>query len=496
MAPICNNHYLHINLSMYIRQQQDQSDCGVICLQSLLRNYGGDVPLESLRQSSGTNVNGTTLLGLHQAASNYGFKSKAYQADANNLIESSIPSILHITTPHFYHHYVICYEATEDHFTIADPATGKLEHWNLQKLNSLWISKTCLFLEPKNINKTSNQILKNIKIILSFVKPDSHLLFSIIALGLISAVLGLFLSFFSQQLIDNILPKKDFIKLRMGLALFIIVLILRVSIQRTRQLNLAHQTNLFNKRINKSFFTTILNLPLVFFETRSIGDLTTRLNDIQKIQGLIALLFGSVVIEILTTLTTIGVILLYNWQSGLATSISLPLYFLVTIISRNEVNKIQKETIQLNAKTEAFYINSLLGITSIAQLNRQSHFSSKQSEVFAALQNKINDLSKIRAKMGFRLGLLNSAFLGTILIILSSQVINNSLSLGEMMAVIGFSSILGPSIGNLALIIIPFSEAKISFSRMLELLKTPTYKNNGIALNQIDSINVKHLSFN
>ncbi len=282
----------------------------------------------------------------------------------------------------------------------------------------------------------------------------------------------------------------------MGLALFITALILRVSIQRTRQLNLAHQTNLFNKRINKSFFTTILNLPLVFFETRSIGDLTTRLNDIQKVQGLIALLFGSVVIEILTTLTTIGVTILYNWQSGLATSISLPFYFLVTIISRQEVNKIQKETIQLNAKSEAFYINSLLGITSIAQLNRQSHFSSKQREVFAALQNKINDLSKIKAKMGFRLGLLNSAFLGTILIILSSQVINNRLSLGEMMAVIGFSSVLGPSIGNLALIIIPFSEAKISFSRMLDLLKTPIYKNNGIALNQIDSINVKHLSFN
>ncbi len=208
MAHFCNNQYLYFNLTMYIRQQQDQCDCGVICLQSLLRHYGGDVPLEALRQSSGTNVNGTTLLGLHQAASKYGFKSKAFQADANNLIESSIPSILHITTPNFYHHYIICYEAAEDHFTIADPATGKLERWNLQKLDSLWISKTCLFLEPKNIKKTSNQILKNIKILLSFIKPDSQLLFSIIALGLISAVLGLFLSFFSQQLIDNILPKR------------------------------------------------------------------------------------------------------------------------------------------------------------------------------------------------------------------------------------------------------------------------------------------------
>ena len=42
--------------------QKDLTDCGVGCLQSLVRYYGGDISLEKLREKSGTSKTGTTLL--------------------------------------------------------------------------------------------------------------------------------------------------------------------------------------------------------------------------------------------------------------------------------------------------------------------------------------------------------------------------------------------------------------------------------------------------
>ena len=48
--------------------QHDQNDCGVACLLSLIRYYGGNQSLEKLREYSGTTRQGTTLLGLYQAA--------------------------------------------------------------------------------------------------------------------------------------------------------------------------------------------------------------------------------------------------------------------------------------------------------------------------------------------------------------------------------------------------------------------------------------------
>ena len=53
--------------------QTEQSDCGIACLRSIIRYYGSDTSLEDLRQLSGTSPQGTTMLGLYQAAQHHGF---------------------------------------------------------------------------------------------------------------------------------------------------------------------------------------------------------------------------------------------------------------------------------------------------------------------------------------------------------------------------------------------------------------------------------------
>ncbi|MFP3507595.1 cysteine peptidase family C39 domain-containing protein, partial [Burkholderia sp. SIMBA_062] len=61
--------------------QKDLTDCGVGCLQSLVRYYQGDISLETLREKSGTSKTGTTLLGLHQCAKAIGFDAEGCEAD-------------------------------------------------------------------------------------------------------------------------------------------------------------------------------------------------------------------------------------------------------------------------------------------------------------------------------------------------------------------------------------------------------------------------------
>ncbi|MDV3712261.1 hypothetical protein CMU41_10580, partial [Elizabethkingia anophelis] len=52
------------HLSKTFTLQKDQADCGIGCLLSLIRYYGGNATVESLREKSGTSKQGTTLLGL------------------------------------------------------------------------------------------------------------------------------------------------------------------------------------------------------------------------------------------------------------------------------------------------------------------------------------------------------------------------------------------------------------------------------------------------
>ena len=46
--------------------QQDVSDCGVVCLQNILKYYDAEISLEKLREWSGTTRQGASLLGLNR----------------------------------------------------------------------------------------------------------------------------------------------------------------------------------------------------------------------------------------------------------------------------------------------------------------------------------------------------------------------------------------------------------------------------------------------
>jgi ATP-binding cassette subfamily B protein len=131
--------------------QHDQSDCGVACLLSLINYHGGSNNIENLRKISGTNITGTTLLGLYQAANLLGFTAEGCVADIAALIKHPSPLILHVVINNQLNHYIVCFGTTEVDgylkFIIGDPAKG-IVYLSSNELNEIWQSKTCLILEP------------------------------------------------------------------------------------------------------------------------------------------------------------------------------------------------------------------------------------------------------------------------------------------------------------------------------------------------------------
>jgi len=90
-------------------RQQDQSDCGVACLLSVMQYYGWSISLEALREWSGTNKQGTTLLGLYQCAEKLGFEAKAFKATPKDLQALKNPCILHVQLENNLQHYIVFY---------------------------------------------------------------------------------------------------------------------------------------------------------------------------------------------------------------------------------------------------------------------------------------------------------------------------------------------------------------------------------------------------
>jgi len=474
--------------------QHDQSDCGVACLLSLVQYYGGAHTLEELRSLSGTTVQGTTLLGLYQAANSIGFEAEGNEADIEVLKAYNAPLILHLTMGNL-EHYVVCYGFEKGVFIIGDPAKGIIK-LSPKELNSLWRSKTCLTLTPTpQFKKKTTQQKAQFKWFLNLIQKDVRLLLISGLLGTVIAVLGLAMAIFSQKLIDNILPSKDVSKLIQGVLLLTFLLLARIGISVVREYFLLLQAKDFNTRINEQFFSKLLHLPKFFFDTRKIGELVARLNDTQRIQRVIKMLVSATFIDILVVLITSTFLFYYSWQVGVFTLLSIPIYFFIIHKNNAKIVALQREVMQSYALVESHYINTFQGITDIKIGNKQGVFSKVNKTIFLSSQEKAFQLGKVNIKLSWISGAISVIFLVSILVYNAIQVLNGTLLLGELMAILSMVGSLLPSVLNLALISIPINEAKVAFARMYNFTAIPPEQEEGENINTIDRITLENVSF-
>ena len=453
-------------------QQQDEQDCGVACLLWLTKYYGGNTSFDNLRKLSGTNITGTTLLGLYQAANQCGFAADGCEADMAVLIEHDSPCILHVVIDEKINHYLICFgtnsQQGEPKFVMGDPAKG-IAYYTQKELDKIWQSKACLILKPNNTFKIETAIkAEKKKWLLQLVKDDVTLLSISAALGIGIAVLGISMAIFSQRLIDDIIPKSNFLKLNLGIALLAMLLIIKEGLSVLRQLFLLRQSKDFNIRIIDFFYNHLLRLPKSFFDTRKIGELSARLNDTSRIQSVITQLAGNMIIDALVVIVSFVFIFIYSWQVGIICLCFMPVFYSLIYFKSTQVQAAQRAIMSSSAITESNYISTLQGIETIKNFNKENLYAASNNKLYNQYQDNIVAFGKIKISISFVANAFASLFLCGILWYSSYQVFNHHLKLGQLMALLSMCGSLLPSVANLALIFIPVNEAKIAFDRMFE----------------------------
>lgn len=499
----CYSHGLN-NISdtmkIFIELQKDDSDCGVACLLSIINYYGGCNTLENLRKLSGTNISGTTLLGLYQAANQIGFTAEGCEADIAALIKQTSPVILHVIIDQQLQHFVVFFGITqmdgEIKFIIGDPAKG-IVYLTRNQLEAIWQSKTCLTLEPNSDFKTAeDKATQKKQWIKHLLREDMVLLLISAAMGIGIAVLGIVMSLFSQRLIDDILPKKNFLKLNLGIALVFLLLFAKECLIALRQFFLLQQSKDFNVRIIGRFYSQLLQLPKLFFDTRKIGELTARLTDTSRIQRVISQLAGNVIIDTLVALVVFVFLFFYSWKIAIVSLLVLPIYFLLIYKYNIHIIDGQRNIMSNYAMSESNYISTLQGIEPIKNYNKQALFASNNNKIYSKYQDSIFSLGNIQIRLGFIANGFGIFFLLGVLLYTSYQVLYGNLKTGELMAILGMCSTLLPSIANLALISIPINEAKIAFDRMFEFTNIePETDTHTIKISKFQSLEVAHLFF-
>ncbi len=488
-----------MKLDKYIVKQKDLTDCGAACLLMLIKYYKGNNTIDAIRNLSGTSLEGTTLLGLHQAANKLGFDAQGCRADLQSLKEHGKPLILHIKTSALDHFVVLfAYKSKTNEFIIGDPELG-LETYTEEKLLEKWQSKICLVVDKKEafdtINTVDESMKHKLKWLYSLLKKDTDLLIISALLGIIIAITGLGTSIFSQYMIDEILPTGGQRQLLYAIGLLGLVVISSAILTYLRGILLFKQRRDFNIRVNNYFLKNLLQLPLSFFKTRKSGDFVSRLNDSFKIQNFIDQVVGSMVVDSLVILASLGLLWYYSLAIGMITSLIIPLYIVVMLYANKKLLNLQKQVMIGYSNTESTYINLISGISTVKLFGKEDSFRQTSEKTIAEYQNTDFELRKTAATVNFKWGIINALFLLIIMLVAGNAVLHETMKLGAFIAIIGVFAYFLPSISRLAIIIIPFNESKVAFDRMLEYTTMKKEESKGQPFQTFESLKMDHLHY-
>lgn len=448
--------------------QQDHADCGVACLLSVLKYHGGQKSLENLRELSGTSKQGTTLLGLYQAAQSVGFKATGYEGNLIGLQNQIHPSILHVVINEHIQHFIVCYGCENGKFIIGDPGRGILI-FSSEELDVIWKSKSLLELIPtEKIDLTRRINNEKWDWFKSILREDSELLGIIFGLSIVIAVLGIVMAVFSQKLIDDILPSGNINKLIISLMLVTILLIARSGVGYIAGLLGIRQGRDFNNRMIVRFFENLVYLPKSFFDNRRVGELVERMNDTSRIQVAIAGIVGELLKNFL--LFVFGEIVLFTYSPilGIISLVSLPIFGAISWQNHSRIIQAQQEVMIANANKSSNYVDAIQGIDAIKNCYREKEFSQKNQLIYGHFQDKIFCLGKVGISLQTVTEVASVGITIALISIGSWMIIIGKLTVGELMAILGISNGIFPAIVSLSFANITLQGAKVAFDRMYE----------------------------
>ncbi|MGU9064869.1 peptidase domain-containing ABC transporter [Clostridium perfringens] len=417
----------------YCIKQHDYKDCGCACLATICRQYGLKYPISKIREVAGTDKFGTSALGIIQASEKLGFSAKGVKANNPEDIfgEIPLPAIAHVVIDKTMLHYVVIHKISEKEIIVADPGNGIVKYKPNEFFN-IWTGVLLIMTPTSSFNK-GNEVKGVFTRFFDLLKPQKGLLFNIFLASILVTVFGILGSFYFKFLLDDIVPNNLRESLTVFSIGFILLAIFKVITEAFRTQLLIHLGQRLDIPLMLGYYDHVVNLPMNFFGTREVGEIISRFNDASKIRQAISGVALTMMIDVFMVL--IGGFILY-YQSPLLfgiTIVPLVLYGIIVFTFKSNIEKVNRETMEGNAKLTSYLVESLNGIETIKAFNAEREVNLETEKRFvkfikAIFKNEyINNIQmslKSLVKGVFAIAILWS---GTI------QVLNGKISFGELL---------------------------------------------------------------
>jgi ATP-binding cassette subfamily B protein RaxB len=441
--------------------QTESSECGLACLAMVASHFGYHTDLADLRRQFSISLKGATLAQLMRHASSMQLNSRPLRLELDELDQLALPCILHWNLNHF----VVLKAVRKDWrgkvtLVLLDPAVGE-RRVALEEASSHFTG-VALELAPSPSFKPKEE-KKQIALrdLTGHIVGLRSAIVKVLALALALEIFAICAPLFNQFVIDEVIVSGDKELLVVLVFGFALLMITQNAIGLARSWFLMRWSMDISLQWSARVFAHLVRLPVFYFEKRHLGDVVSRFGSIGAIQSTLTSMFVESALDGLMAVLALVMMLVYSVKLSMLVLGAVALYAGLRWAFYQPFREASQERLILSSKESSHFLETMRAVTPLKLFGRETERLSRWQNLKIDVQNrdiktqKLSIIFKVSNTLIFGIQGLALFYIG------AGQVMQNTLTVGMLMA---FSSYAGTFTGRISSLIDVF----ISY-RMLSL---------------------------
>lgn len=443
-------------------------DTGLLCLVMLARFHNVAASPEQLAHEftpPGEHFGSAELL---LAARKLGLKAKSVRSSVDRLAQTPLPAIARDNAGLFF----IIARIDQGKALIQDPRANRPEVMEREALEARWSGE--LLLLRSEASQAAELSRFDFTWFIPAIVKYRKLLGEVLIASFVLQVFALLTPLFFQVVMDKVLVHRGLSTLDVLAVGLLGIMLFESLLSGLRSYVFAHTASRIDVELGARLFRHLISLPLAYFQARRVGDSVARVRELENIRSFLTGNAITLLLDVLFSVVFIAVMLFYSGWLTLVVVLSLPLYFVLSLMITPVLRARVQESFNRGAENQSFLVESINGIDTLKSMAVEPQVTRKWDNQLAAYVSASFKTQTLSTVANEGVSLIGKLVTVATLWLGARLVIDGQLTVGQLVAFNMLAGRVAQPIMRLAQLWTNFQQTGVSVQRLGDILNSQT----------------------
>ncbi len=457
---------------------------GLIAFDAVAKINRISLDLRSIIREHSINDEEIEVEELLRIMKQFDFKAKVKHINAEKIFKENYPFPAIIINRDNTYSVLLKINNEAQRVLILDIKEGKSKDISYDELEELTDNKFIILAH----NLINSQIKFGFKWFFKEILTYKQVIAEVMLGSFIVQLFGLVTPLFTQVILDKVIVHRSLMTLDVLAFAFVTVMIFELLLNFSRKYIFLHTASKIDAKLGAKLFKHLFSLPFTYFENRKVGNIITRVRELDQIREFITNKSISVILDLFFSFVFLIMMLIYSRILTFIVILFVIVIGLLYLIITPELRERLEKKFQMGAQSNSYLVESVTGIQTVKSLAIEGSMQKKWEDYLAKFISSSFQLSNMGNIANAFSNMLQKAMTIAILYFGVKLVISNKLTIGQLIAFQMFSNQFSGPVLRLVNLWNEFQQCLLGIDRLGDILNTP------VEIQPSQSITLPHIN--